>query len=315
MLALLATSSIVGITASRWVLVWLCLEINTLCICWLLSKETKEIKKKDNRTIIYYLVQISASILILITTLIKRRTLSETITTLFILLKIGVWPAHAWYIKLISSIDIKISSFILVITWQKILPTLLVFLIRPRKIPTLLILGVSLFSLITPLTKISEKINMKSIIALSSLNNNSWLIFSFASSIYSFIVFLSLYSSALLRTLKTIKNMTKKSNTISLSFWSATLIIRNISGLPPFTIFWAKLVAVKAFIKRNIPREVIFIVVASACFILYHYLWIAIREITKKRTKRIIKTKEEKNNKAIIIISASRTAGILIFVG
>lgn len=314
MLTLLAATSIVGIIASRWVLVWLCLEINTLCICWLLSKEAKEIKKKDNRTIMYYLVQVLASILILITTLIKRGPLSETMATIFILIKIGVWPAHAWYIKLISSIDIKISSFVIVITWQKILPTILVFLIGPRKTPTLLILGVSLFSLITPLTKISEKINIKSIIALSSLNNNSWLIFSFASSIYSFIVFLSLYSSALLRTLKTIKNITKKNNTISLSFWSATLIIRNISGLPPFTIFWAKLVAIKAFIKRNIPREMIFIVIASACYILYHYLWVALREITKKSTKRIRKIKEEKKEKTIIIISAARTAGLYAFI-
>lgn len=311
---LLATSSIIGVLSSRWIIVWLCLEINTLCICWLVSKEAKRIKKKEERTIIYYLIQVAASIIILLTTLIKGGQLSETLTAIFILIKIGVWPAHTWYIKLISSIEIKINSFIIVITWQKILPATLVFIINPRKTTIIIILRVGLFSLITPLTKISEKINIKRIIALSSLNNNSWLIFSVISSIYSFIVFLSLYTSALFTTLKTIKKMTKKNNTIYLSFWSATLIIRNISGLPPFTIFWAKLMAIKAFLKRNIPREVVFIIIASACLILYHYLWIALNEITKKREKIMTPSKKEKREKTLIMIAIIRVLGFCLFI-
>lgn len=311
MIPVLIISTLIGISRTSWVIVWICLEVNTLAMCWVLSKESKNLKYRGNTTITYYLVQVITSIVILSLSNQEERMMRSTLIVIAILAKIGAWPIHLWYIKIIDSIEIEQKSMLIVITWQKILPIILVVSINLGAYIIIILTTLRLATLIVPLVKLSKKSSVKRIIALSSLNNNAWLIISIIASLKCFRIFLTLYSTTLAITLKSLRKITTKIITINLTFWSSLLVIGNMGGLPPLTIFWSKVIVLKITILRQVSTELALILIISACYILYHYLWIGNYETSKKPNKQQLAIKPESTNKLIWWVRISRIVGLL----
>jgi len=308
MVLTLIVTTISGIACSRWLIVWILLEANTLAMCFLVSHESKTRIKREKATMTYFIVQILASILILLASSTEQNMLSSTLIIGGILAKIGVWPAHLWYIKIINLLQIKQNSLLILITWQKILPAFLAIRIRKnieRETPLII---VALVSLVTPLTILKSNLTTKRIIALSSLNNNAWLVIAISLSTKSFTAFLALYSSTLIILLKTINWLTKKSERTGKRFWYSIVIFGNLGGLPPLTIFWIKVIILKTLMESNTRTEICGILILSACIILYHYLWTVTNERTAspvKRQNQAILNKKERKTYIIIILPIS----------
>jgi len=314
-LYILIASTIIGITSTRWLRVWIILEINVLAICGILSSRIKTTKKRESPTFMYYLVQVILSILIITWVFYsnKENTPINLLVSIAIIRKIGIWPIHGWYVKLITTIEIKQKAIIVIITWQKILPPILILTLQIAQTLTTTVLIIIRGTILASLSKLMYKIEIKKIIAITSINNNAWILLRALVSIQCFFTFIALYSAALTITLKIMEKIRKKSKHLIKTFWVNVLLIRNLSGLPPLRLFWGKIIVVKIIIKREIPTEIAIVLIISACLLMYHYLWITIGETSQSPQKSQISIKEDKEVKIILLITTSRIVGIGLF--
>lgn len=285
-------------------------------MCYILSNRSEANKKRRSSTFIYYLIQVLLSILIISWVFYanKERHIIRLVVCLAIIRKVGIWPFHGWYIKLIITIEIKQKAIIVIITWQKILPIMLVIAIKitaSLTIAAMLIIG---GTILASLSRLNYKIEIKKIIAISSINNNSWILLRALVSNRCFFTFILVYSTALLTTLKILEKIKEKYKHLIKNFWINTLIVRNISGLPPLALFWGKITVVKIIIKRNMPREIALVLILSACLLIYHYLWITIGETSHTPEKSQINLKTTREIKIMIIVIVLRVRRALIFI-
>lgn len=259
----------------------------------------------------YYLIQVLLSIIIVSWVFYtnKENQAINLIVAIAILRKVGIWPFHGWYVKLITTIEIKQKAIMVVITWQKVLPIMLIIALQIKETLITAALLVITGTILSSLSRLDYKIEIKKIIAISSINNNSWILLRALVSIVCFFTFLRLYSVTLAITLKILEKIIEKSKHLIKNFWINTLLVRNLSGLPPLALFWGKITVVKIIIKRNIPAEIALIIILSACLLIYHYLWITIRETSHTPEKSQLRIKTKKERKIIWIILTSRILG------
>lgn len=285
-------------------------------MCNILSSRSKTIKKRESSTFMYYLIQVLLSIIIVSWVFYsnKERSVINLIVCIAILRKLGIWPFHGWYVKLITTIEIRQKAIIVVITWQKILPVMLIIALQISEALILAALIVIGGTILASLSQLNYKIEIKKIIAISSINNNSWILLRALVSMQCLFTFLRLYSVTLILTLKIIEKIIEKYKYVVKNFWINTLLVRNVSGLPPLALFWGKITVVKIIIKREIPTEIALMLILSACLLIYHYLWITLRETTHSPEKSQIKLKTKKERKAIILVTLTRAGGALVFI-
>lgn len=67
----------------------MCLEINTLAICFMISKDAREEKKTQEASINYYLIQVISSVAILISIVPEQTLITEIVLVIALLIKIG----------------------------------------------------------------------------------------------------------------------------------------------------------------------------------------------------------------------------------
>jgi len=286
-------------------------------MCTTIAKEIKKWKLQESPTLMYYLIQVTASILLLARVRIEASALTGPVIILTLITKIGAWPLHLWYIKLIRIIEIKYKRITIVITWQKILPVILISSMIEKEIYSTLIIRVLCITIIVPLSRLTSKLSIKRVMALSSFNNNGWLLAAALTSLSTFWTFLILYRSTLLVTLKALNMIKNKRTAINLPFWASLLVVSNIGGLPPITIFWAKILVVKTIILEA-PTELAIVLIITACYLLYHYLWIVLNEISLIPTKtQLTKSTERIIKPLIITVFSTRTLGaaLTLFLG
>jgi len=286
-------------------------------MCTTIAKEIKKWKLQESPTLMYYLIQVTASILLLARVRIEASALTGPVIILTLITKIGAWPLHLWYIKLIRIIEIKYKRITIVITWQKILPVILISSMIEKEIYSTLIIRVLCITIIVPLSRLTSKLSIKRVMALSSFNNNGWLLAAALTSLSTFWTFLILYRSTLLVTLKALNMIKNKRTAINLPFWASLLVVSNIGGLPPITIFWAKILVVKTIILEA-PTELAIVLIITACYLLYHYLWIVLNEISLIPTKtQLTKSTERIIKPLIITVFSTRTLGaaLILFLG
>jgi len=138
-------------------------------------------------------VQIIASVFLLVVLTIEEKNLTRIGAMCAMLLKIGNWPFQAWYLWIIEKIGIKIKSLFILTTWQKILPAVIVLSVtkNDNNINTLGV--IALARVLAPIFKMSYDISIEKIIAMSSLNNNGWVLVTVIISLKTLLVFMIPY--------------------------------------------------------------------------------------------------------------------------
>jgi len=259
-------------------MVWIFLEINTLSICFLISKDLINRKIKILGVFYYYSIQIFSSLLILFS-VIKINFLyrGHFILMFRSFIKMGLWPFHSWYLKLITILNIKFFSLWVIITWQKILPFFLLFFSNLKNIGVLL-LTFGLINLLLSLTYLKRFFNLKSVLGFSSININRWLIILIHYSLNVWKLFLLIYSLSLIALMFCIKHKIKFNISFRFLFFLFLLVL-NIRGFPPTLMFGAKILALKYILLSGIQIEVVFIWILAACYIIFFYLFVFLLEL------------------------------------
>ena len=102
--------------SNSWTILWFLLELNTISFIILLIKRNNY--NFDVGVIKYFLFQAITSIFLFLS--FTHKNLSEFISSMFIFIKLGIFPYHIWFISLVSDLDP--INFILLRTTQKVVP-------------------------------------------------------------------------------------------------------------------------------------------------------------------------------------------------
>lgn len=250
-------------------------------------------------------MQILASALILLCMINKTSLLREIVTIIALLIKIGTWPFHLWFLRLINNIEISIIRILLLITWQKLLPIMLILPILKRKESSIILIILLISRSVISIIKLKGNLLFKGVIALSSINNNSLFIIIRIFSIPIFLLYIIIYRVRLKIILKFFVKNNKKQRPKRESVWAPFLVAGNLGGVPPISIFWIKFSALTLIIESNMTIWVPLILLIIFCVFLYHYIWCALTEIIKINSKNQITLIKEGNWEFTFIILIS----------
>nr|ABG56754.1 NADH dehydrogenase subunit 2 [Odorrana hosii]ABG56756.1 NADH dehydrogenase subunit 2 [Odorrana hosii] len=261
----LTVGTIVTMSSNHWLTAWIGLEINTLALLPLMTK-TPHPRAIEAATK-YFLTQAAASALMLFLCLINALQAGEwdiniptnLVTNLLpiaIMMKLGLAPLHFWLPEVLQGVSL--STGLILSTWQKVPPMVLLFQIS-HSINLDLLVILSLVSILVGGWGGIGQTQLRKIMAFSSIGHLGWIIlvlkFSPQLSLFSFVLYI-IMTTAMFLSLITLSS-TKMSQVATswtknpMLTTTTMLILLSLAGLPPLTGFLPKLLITLELIKQN----------------------------------------------------------------
>nr|AAR18855.1 NADH dehydrogenase subunit 2 [Strophurus mcmillani] len=262
----LILGTIITMTSTHWLLAWTGLEMNTLAIIPIISKQHHP--RATEAATKYFLTQATASALILFSSTmnawktgqwdISQLSLPEStmMLTLALAMKLGLAPLHFWLPEVLQGSTL--STAMIISTWQKLAPiTLLLLTINSLNHKTLMILGLS-SALLGGWLGLNQTQTRK-IMAFSSIAHMGWLFMALTINPNITLISLTIYlvlTTAMFSTListssKTLTDLgTTQSQTPTLIAISM-MILMSLGGLPPLTGFMPKWIILSELTTNN----------------------------------------------------------------
>lgn len=252
--------------STHWLIIWVGFEINILAVIPVLIKQYNP--RSIEAATKYFLTQATASILLILAiitnilysgqwTVIKiTNPTSSLIITIALAIKLGLAPFHFWVPEVAQGISL--TSSLILLTWQKLAPLTVIYIISPS-INLNLILTISVLSIIIGGWGGLNQTQLRKIIAYSSIAHIGWIT---AILIYNpTIILLNLILYIMITTTTFILLISTSSTTI-LSFslvWNkipliptiTLIIILSLGGLPPLTGFLPKWIIIQEITKND----------------------------------------------------------------
>nr|AML26183.1 NADH dehydrogenase subunit 2 [Scolytinae sp. BMNH 1274290] len=251
-LSTLIMGSIISISSMSWFCTWIGLEINLLSFISLMK--TPNNKYSSESISKYFMTQTMASFILLFAIILftnskefnfNLNNLTSILMSSAIFMKMGAAPLHFWFPEVASGISW--NSNLLLLTWQKIAPMIILFYMN--SLPTLMTLFIVFSSIIGSMMGLNQTC-LRKILSYSSINHISWMLSAMMCSMNTWLIYFSIYSFmnlAIIHSLKfwkiffiqqinTIKNTSNK-----IMFMMNFL---SLGGLPPFIGFVPKWITI-----------------------------------------------------------------------
>jgi len=237
--AILITRTLISFSTESWFQLWLRLEINIIVFIPLIINKNNSSSK---RIIIYFIIQSFARSLLLMRLIIKRYRfyiLENTLITLSLLTKLGIFPIFFWFPEVIEGL-IWIPLLFLG-TWQKLIPLYIL-----RRIRSSLIIVSIFFRGLIGAVGIFNLISIRKILRYSSINNIAWISLSITRNNLRWIIFLSIYSFIIFigvilliqMNISSISQLFINYNLINIT--NLSLFLLSLGGIPPLLGFIPK---------------------------------------------------------------------------
>nr|QED57243.1 NADH dehydrogenase subunit 2 [Anthonomus eugenii]QED57244.1 NADH dehydrogenase subunit 2 [Anthonomus eugenii]QED57251.1 NADH dehydrogenase subunit 2 [Anthonomus eugenii]QED57252.1 NADH dehydrogenase subunit 2 [Anthonomus eugenii]QED57259.1 NADH dehydrogenase subunit 2 [Anthonomus eugenii] len=254
----LIMSSIMAISGTSWLTIWIGLEMNLLSIMPIMKDK---LKSTSEAMIKYFMVQAMASTILLFSILMFQlaSTKMMSASTYFILnsalfMKMGAAPLHFWYPEVLSGLSWK-NNFIM-LTWQKIAPMLIIIN------TSFSILFISLFIVFSALLGSLQGFNqicLRKILAYSSINHIGWMLASFLCTHTIWLFYYLIYTLINMNIIIILQKMNifymnQINKLFSFNLKMKMMYMLNflsLSGLPPFLGFIPKWLVVNFLIMNN----------------------------------------------------------------
>ena len=271
--------------SSHWLLAWIGLEISTLAIIPLISQHHHP--RAVEATTKYFITQATAAALILFASTtnawitgqwdinFQLHPFPASILTMALALKIGLAPVHFWLPEVLQGLDL--TTGIILSTWQKLAPFILMCQIMPVNSTLTIFIGVA-STLIGGWGGLNQT-QLRKVLAYSSIAHLGWIILIIQFSQQLAFLALIIYIPITLSTFMIFKsNSSTTVNTLAAS-WAKTpvltattpLILLSLGGLPPLSGFMPKWIILQELTKQDLPLTAS-IAALSALLSLYFYL-------------------------------------------
>ena len=199
---------------------------------------------------------------------------SSTIFSLFMLLKLSIFPFIFWFINLIPTM----SSFMVFIvgSFQKLPPFFMLYRFSLSYSITIIIVS-SLLNLLFCVFLISTSLSLRIFLVVSSVANNSWIFLSQLISWKVFIIFFVFYSFYII----VIFILFGPSLAIPSGFLRnrrsllcvLTLVLLSLAAFPPFPLFFVKVLVIYSIVHyRSILTFYAILMLVLNSFLIYSYL-------------------------------------------
>ena len=293
-LSTLFISTIIIVTSSNWIILWLRIEVNIIAFIplILISRKNKELEG----AIKYFLIQTMGSISILLAVFMYNSLPINNIRAIMILIriiiKIGVAPFHIWLPQVINNIMWIICLFI--ITWQKLGPIIITSYVLNRWSLQILIILAIINGAVGALGGINQT-QIRPLIAYSSISHIGWIIRAVILSSTLILIYFRFYIIIRVITILPIAKEEKQNssnfNLANQTFSKIKTTIRlnllSIRGMPPFIGFIPKWAVISSLILYS-PFLTARLIVTSLLS-LFFYLKVTISNLIN--TNRSIESK------------------------
>nr|URH14885.1 NADH dehydrogenase subunit 2 [Saimiri ustus] len=260
--------TMIAMFSSHWFLIWMGLELNMLAIVPTLAKSTNP--RSTEASTKYFLVQATASMIFLMTTLLNylssgqwtinpflHQTLSTTML-IALMMKLGVAPLHFWLPEVTQGIPL--APTMLILTWQKLAPMSIITQIYPSMNLNIL-LTISVLSIMVGSWGGLNQTQLRKILAYSSITHMGWMMAVLFHDPNITVLNLLIYILLTIPTLL-IFNLNSNMTTLSLSHtWNKftwmmpmfPMMMMSLGGLPPLTGFSPKWAIMQELTKNSNP--------------------------------------------------------------
>lgn len=250
----LITSIAYTISTESWFIAWIGLEVNLLSFIPLILR--KKNKYSTESALKYFLIQALGSLFIILATcLTTSTTWASLIIIIRLFLKTGAAPSHQWIPAVAEGISWPI--FAILITLQKVNPLVLIFFLSKETTLHYVIILYSVISAIIGAIGGLLQNSLRKILTYSSIAHLSWILSTLICSswiwltyflIYAFILISLIYIFELLQ-ISSLNHLISI-NKSYLSFITSASIL-SLAGLPPFTGFLPKFIALTQLINSE----------------------------------------------------------------
>lgn len=273
---ILIIGTVIAVSTNSWFTRWLGLEINLISIIPLILSELNT--KITEASIKYFLSQAIASILLIFGVNLKFYTQEflnlenlEIILTSALLIKAGLAPFHLWFPQV--SIFLNWFQCILIFTWQKIAPLILICSINLK----IALTARTLSAVIGALGGLNQK-NIKLILTYSSISHRAWIIIACVSNfktwINYFLIYCFLSFSIILffytNQINFINNIFSRNDSF-LNKRILSLNLLSLGGLPPLLGFSAKLRIIIVSLKLRFLNIFIPLILRSLISLFFYF--------------------------------------------
>nr|ABW04517.1 NADH dehydrogenase subunit 2 [Crotaphytus bicinctores] len=263
----LATGTIITLSSYHWLLAWIGLEINTLAIIPIISKQHHP--RSTEAATKYFLTQAAASALILFSSTVNAwevgtwdilsmtNSQANILLTMALAMKLGLAPAHFWLPEVLQGSTMKTA--LIISTWQKLAPTALMFLTINNLSPKILLTMGLLSTAIGGWGGLNQT-QLRKIMAYSSIAHLGWI--ATIAPMMTNIMILNLMIYITMTTSMFLALITTQSKTIqdTTTSWTSSptitittmLTLLSLGGLPPLSGFLPKWLILEELTTQNL---------------------------------------------------------------
>nr|UNQ32524.1 NADH dehydrogenase subunit 2 [Hoplodactylus duvaucelii] len=260
--------TIITLSSSHWLLAWAGLEMNTMAIIPIISKQHHP--RATEAATKYFLTQSTASAMILFASSINawktgqwdisQLSLPETtaLLTLALAMKLGLAPLHFWLPETLQGTTLLTATIIS--TWQKLAPSALLMM-TSNNLNQQMLMGLGLASAILGGWLGLNQTQTRKIMAFSSIAHMGWLFMALSMNPSLALVTLILYLVLTTAMFTALMATTSKTLLDLGTTWPQTptlltismLTLMSLGGLPPLTGFLPKWLILNELLMNNFP--------------------------------------------------------------
>nr|YP_009409398.1 NADH dehydrogenase subunit 2 [Hediste diadroma]APU51319.1 NADH dehydrogenase subunit 2 [Hediste diadroma] len=272
----------IALSSTNWLYLWMGMELNLLSFIPLVA--SSQILQETEASVKYFIIQAVGSGLMLTAGIMSTNPLTNSsfspiIMVMFIIsmtVKLGMAPCHQWLPHVMSSI----SWFMCLIlaTWQKISPMLLMIMLAPRETPFILFIVVMLSAIIGGVGGMNQS-QLRALLAYSSIGHMSWILITTQCSFNTFTLYFSVYIiitigliSLLMKSNSMLGKLSFSVSRMSMTMFSLVMIVMfSLGGLPPFLGFLPKWIIINTLADMNLYVVVMVLITGSLMNLFYYF--------------------------------------------
>nr|YP_009251037.1 NADH dehydrogenase subunit 2 [Pyrhila pisum]AMY96220.1 NADH dehydrogenase subunit 2 [Pyrhila pisum] len=277
----LTLGTILSISSTSWLCVWVGLELNLMSFIPLIAKNYNMYFSES--ALKYFLIQATASAIIIMASTIQliMSLIPSLLLLLALIMKLGAAPFHFWLPQVMEGLSW--SHIYIIMSLQKVAPLYLLSCLNFNiYLKYFIIFSAAASALLGALNGYNTS-SLRKILAFSSINHMAWMLMSISMNemlwitYFAFYVIISFSIIFLFDFFKTfyLNDMSNIKSTSFIMYMLIPICLFSLGGLPPFTGFFPKWLIIQMLISNN-SYMILSLMLFSTLITLFFYIRICI---------------------------------------